>query len=237
MGAFAAWEGRAPEPMLPPRLFRNRPFVAANTTGFLMIAALFGAAFLVAQYFQFVLGNSPLQAGVHTLPWTAGVLVIAPLAGKLSDRIGPRPLMAAGMLLQTIGLGWFAVTAGIGTSYGSLVLPLTVAGIGISMSIPTTAAAALGSVKPIEMGKASGANSTMQRFGAVFGIAIVTVVFASSGHLGTPAGFNAGFAPALAVAACLSLLGTLAALAVEPRRDRAQMPNTRPGAQLAEAQA
>src|SRR5205807_4321538 len=101
---FVLWEGRAPQPMLPLRLFRNPSFAAANLTGFLMIGSLFSAAFLVAQYFQFVLGYSPWATGLRFLPWTATPMVVAPLAGILSDRIGARRVMAAGMLLQGVGL-------------------------------------------------------------------------------------------------------------------------------------
>jgi EmrB/QacA subfamily drug resistance transporter len=217
IAAFVLWERRTPEPMLPPHFFRNRVFVAANGTGFLMIAALMAAAFLISQYFQFVLGDSPLATGLRFLPWTATPMVIAPLAGMLSDRIGPRPVMLGGMLLQGIGLGWFALTADAGTAYTALVMPLLVAGVGISMAIPTTAAATLSAVSPTDMGKASGANRTLQQFGAVFGVAIATVVFTANGHIGTAASFNAGFGPALAVAAALSLVGALAALSVRER--------------------
>ena len=183
-----------------------------------MIAALFSAAFLVAQYFQFVLGDSPLTAGLHVLPWTAGVMVIAPAAGMLSDRVGQRPVMATRMLVQAAGLGWFAAIATTTTRYGALVPPLILTGIGISLAIPSTTAAALDAATPSEVGKASGANSTMQRFGAVFGVAIVESVLAAGGHLGSATSFTAGFRPALAVAAGLSLLGAATALAVGARR-------------------
>ena len=93
-------------------------------------------------------------------------------------------------------------------------LALLVAGIGISMALPTVPTAVLSSVAPSEMGKASGISNMMQRFGAVFAIAIASSVFAAYGHLGSPAGVTAGFRPALAVAAVLSLLGAVAALAV-----------------------
>jgi EmrB/QacA subfamily drug resistance transporter len=148
LAAFVAWERRAPAPMLPPLLFRNRTFAAANATAFLMIAAIMAAAFLVSQYFQFVLGDSPLATGVRFLPWTATPILVAPAAGTLSDRIGPRPVMATGMLLQGVGLAWFALVARTGAGYGSLVLPLVIAGVGISMAIPTTPAAALGWTNP-----------------------------------------------------------------------------------------
>jgi EmrB/QacA subfamily drug resistance transporter len=217
LAGFVAWERRASEPMLPLRLFRSRTFAAANTTGFLMVGALFGAAFLVSQYFQLGLGFSPLGAGVRLLPWTAAPIVVAPIAGALSDRIGRRPVMVTGMLLQGVGLAWLALVATTSASYGPLVLPLLVSGIGVSMALAATPTAVLSSVAPLDMGKASGANSTFQRFGSVFGIAIAVAVFAANGHLGAPASFNAGFRPALAVLASLSLLGALSALAVRGR--------------------
>jgi len=233
--AFAGWERVCAAPMLPPRLFADRSFAAANATAFLMTAAISAAAFLVAQYFQLGLGHSPLGAGVRLLPWTATPTVVAPLAGALSDRIGPRPIMFSGLLLQAAGLGWFALEATSGAGYGSLVVPLVVAGVGISMAIPSTPAAALGAVPPSDLGIASGANSTLQRFGGVFGVAIVTAVFATHGTLGTPAAFDAGFRPALAVAAALSLLGACSALLVRGRRRLGAAASAEPAYAAAEA--
>lgn len=218
LAAFVAWERRAPTPMLPPRLFAGAGFAAANAGSFLMVGALMGAAFEVSQYFQFVLGDSPLTTGLGLLPWTATPVLIAPAAGKLSDRIGPRPLLLAGMLLQGLGLGWLALAATAGVGYGALVPPLLMAGVGISLAFPAAPAAALGAVAPGDTGKASGANSTMQRFGGAFGVAIATAVFTATGHLGTPATFMGGFRPALATVAALSVLGAAVSLGVRARR-------------------
>jgi EmrB/QacA subfamily drug resistance transporter len=218
MAGFIAWERRAPAPMLPMRLFSSVGFSAAIVTGALMTAALTAAAFLVAQYFQVVLGLSPFEAGVRLLPWCATPMVVAPLAGAFSDRIGQRSLMAAGMLLQGVGLIWVALEASTTASYAGFIPPLVIAGIGVSMVLPTAATATLNAVAPRDMGKASGANSTLQRFGGAFGIAVTTAVFAANGHLGVPASFVAGFRPALVVAGVLSLLGVVSAVAVARRR-------------------
>jgi EmrB/QacA subfamily drug resistance transporter len=218
LAGFVVWERRAPAPMLPLRLFRSRSFTAANATAFLMIAALTAAAFLVAQYFQLARGVSPLGTGLRVLPWTGTPLLVAPAAGMLSDRIGRRPVMAAGMLLQGVGLAWFALLATTSVAYTHLVGPLIVAGVGISMALPTTPTAALSAVPPADLGKASGANGSLQRFGGAFGVAAAAAVFAANGQLGAPASFTAGFRPALALAAGFSLLGVVAALAVSDQR-------------------
>jgi EmrB/QacA subfamily drug resistance transporter len=218
IAAFVAWELRAPAPMLPMHMFRSRNFAAGSVTAFLMAGTIFSAAFLVAQYFQFALGYSPLATGLRVLPWTATPLFIAPAAGILTDRIGMRPVLVLGMLLQGIGLGWFALLATTGVAYGQLVVPLIVAGVGISMALPVAPNVIVSAVKPLEIGKASGVNSTLQRFGAAFAIAIAASVFAANGHIGSPAAFTNGFRPSLIVVAGLSLVGAITALGVRSRQ-------------------
>ena len=108
VAAFIAWEMRAPEPMLPMHLFRNRTFTLTNAASLLMFFGMFGSIFLLAQFLQVVQHYSPLEAGLRTLPWTAMPVFIAPIAGMLSDRIGGRPLLAIGLGMQAIGIGWLA---------------------------------------------------------------------------------------------------------------------------------
>jgi len=218
IAGFIAWERRASEPMLPLRLLRIPAFAAANATGFLMFASITSAAFMMAQYFQLGLGYSPLSTGLRFLPWTLTPLLVAPAAGALADKIGSRPLMVLGLAMQAAGLAWIALGATSTAGYGRFVLPLITAGVGISMAIPTVPTTALNAVPPADMGKASGVQNTLQRFGAVFGVAIVAAVFSANGHLGSPATLISGFRPALAAAASLSAIGALTALGAGARR-------------------
>jgi EmrB/QacA subfamily drug resistance transporter len=215
---FVLREHRAAEPMLPLRLFKSRTFSAANAAGFLMSGAIFSAAFLTAQYFQLGLGYSPLATGLRLLPWTATPMVVAPLAGALADRIGTRPLLVTGLLMQAGGLAWVASLAATANGgYARFVIPLIIAGIGVSMALPTVPTATLSAVPAGDVGRASGVSNTMQRFGSAFGIAVASAVFAAHGHLGTVASFTSGYRPAMMVAAVISLAGAVAAVAVGRR--------------------
>jgi EmrB/QacA subfamily drug resistance transporter len=218
MVAFVAWELRAREPMLPMRFFRSRAFSAGNAAIFCTFASLFSGVFFFPLLLQTALGYSPLEAGLRLIPWTATFMTVAPIAGTLSDRFGERPFMAGGLLLQAAGLIWIALIAEPGLSYGELVLPLVVAGVGVSMAIPAAQNSVVGSVAPEELGKAAGTNSMMRELGGVFGIAIAVAVFAGAGGFGSPVAFMDGFAPAIGVAAALSAGGALAGLALPGAR-------------------
>jgi len=220
LAAFLAWERRAAAPMVPTRLFRDLQFSAANATAFFAYGAIFSATFLMSQYFQMSLGYGPLATGLRFLPWTATPLFIAPLAGALSDKLGPRPLMTLGLAMQAAGLAWVALLAGHTASYAEIVVPLVIAGVGISMAIPTMPLAVMGAVAPRDMGTASGVLNMVQRFGGVVAVAVASAVFVSNGHLGTAVSFDNGFRPALLVPAGMSLLGSVSAILA--RRPRAK---------------
>jgi len=125
--------------MLPLAYFRRRGFSSANVVIFCQFASLIGSVFFIAQLFQVGLGYSPLGAGLRILVWTAMPMLVAPVAGGLADKVGNRPFMFFGMILQAAGLGWLAAVAKAGVTYGALVGPLIVAGVGISMCFPTVA--------------------------------------------------------------------------------------------------
>ena len=210
--AFAAWERRAPDPMLPPALFRRRDLASANAVSFFMYAGLFGVLFLMSQLLQSALGNSPLEAGLRLLPWTAPPMIVAPIAGVLADRYGNRPFMVLGLALQAVGYGWVALIVHPGMGYAELGVAFTVAGVGTSFCFPTVANAVMGSAPPELAGVASGTNSALRELGGVFGVAILAAVFARPEAYGSPQVFVHGFTQALWVGAALSALGIVAAL-------------------------
>src|SRR3954454_91917 len=215
--AFVAWELRAPAPMLPMRFFRSRAFLAGNAAIFCAFGSLFGAVFFMSQFLQAGLGYGPLDAGLRLLPWTATLFFVAPVAGKLVDRFGERPFLVIGPLLQAVGFGWIALVAEAGMSYGTLIPPLIVAGVGISMSFPAAQNSVMGAVPPSAIGKASGTNSTMRELGGVFGIAMGVAAFGAAGSYVSPTAFADGFAAAMAVATGLALIGAAVALLVPAR--------------------
>src|SRR3954470_22932961 len=136
VGGFVWWERRASAPMLPPALFRARAFSAGNAAAFFMFASTFGAVFFMAQFLQVAQGDGPFEAGVRLLPWTATLFLVAPLAGARVSRVGERRLIAGGLLMQAIGLGWVALIASPDVAYTGFVAPLVVAGVGVSMAMP-----------------------------------------------------------------------------------------------------
>jgi len=218
LGLFLLWELRAEQPMLPLRFFRNRTFSAANTASFLMFFGMFGSIFLLAQFFQTVQGYSPLQAGLRVLPWTAMPIFVAPIAGALSDRIGGRPLMATGLALQAIGLGWIAFVSTPTVAYSALVIPFILSGIGMALYFAPVANVVLSSVKPEEEGQASGANNAIRELGGVFGVAVLASVFAHYGGYGSGQTFVDGLSPAIYVGAALVGLGAVASLGIAKKR-------------------
>jgi EmrB/QacA subfamily drug resistance transporter len=217
--AFVAWELRAREPMVPMRFFRSRAFSSGIASSFLFYASMYGVLFFLPQFLQVAQGHRPLGAGLRLLPWTATLFVFAPIGGALINRIGERPLVVLGLLLQAVGFSWIALIATPDLAYAELVAPLIVAGAGVSAAMPAAQNAVLSSVAAAEVGKASGAFNMWRFLGGAFGIAILVAVFAGTGNVGSPEAFSAGFAPAIGVAAALSLLGAVAGMWQPVRRE------------------
>ncbi|KDN84830.1 MFS transporter [Kitasatospora cheerisanensis] len=216
--AFVGWEARwARQPMLPMRLFRSRAFSAVNSASLLMFLGMFGSIFLISQYFQGVGGYTPEQAGLRMLPWTGMPLLVSPLAGLLTDRIGGRPLVVAGLALQALGLAGFAVAIDHSAGYGQQIPVLVVCGIGMSLYFAPTANLVMACVRPAEQGIASGTNNAMREVGGALGVAVLSAVFSARGGYGSAGAFTDGIVPALVVGAVVVAAGSAAA-ALVPRR-------------------
>jgi EmrB/QacA subfamily drug resistance transporter len=223
--AFVAFELRTPNPMLPMRLFGNRAFSAINAASLLMFLGMFGSIFLLSQFMQGVLGYSPTEAGLRMLPWTGMPMIVAPIAGILSDRIGGRPVVALGLTLQAIGLGWFALVVSPDVSYLAQLPALIISGTGMAMYFAPSANLVMSSVKPSEQGIASGTNNALRELGGALGIAILASVFASQGGYETPKAFTDGLAPALWVGAVTVAVAAFAAVLL-PRTRKAPVATT-----------
>jgi EmrB/QacA subfamily drug resistance transporter len=218
IGLFVRREGRSRTPMVPLRFFRRRAFSAANVTSMLMSFGMFGSVFLLAQFFQIVQHYSPLQAGLRTLPWTAMPILVAPVAGLLSDRIGSRPLLISGMGLMAGALAWIASVASPTVPYAQLVAPFAIGGIGMSLYFAPVANVVLSAVRRDEEGKASGVNNTVREVGGVFGVAVLASIFASVGGYASPSTFTDGLSAALWVGAVVVGVGTVVALGIPGRK-------------------
>ena len=218
LAAFVVWELRTPAPMLPMRFFKNRTFTLANGVSLFMSFGMFGAIFLLAQYFQTVQGYSPLASGLRILPWTAMPMIVAPIAGAMSDRIGGHKLLGIGLALQAIGLAWIATVSTPTTPYVDLVGPFIVSGVGMALFFAPVANVVFSSVRPEEEGQASGANNAIRELGGVFGVAVLASIFASYGGYGSGQHFVAGMNPAVYVGAAIVAVGSLLAFAIGKRR-------------------
>jgi EmrB/QacA subfamily drug resistance transporter len=216
--AFVLWERRTAAPMLPMRFFRLRAFATANPANFLVFASLYGTMFFLAQYFQLVLGQGPLVAGLMLMPWTGTLMVCAPIAGRLADRVGERNFLVGGLLLQTLGMGWIAITADADTGYLELLPALVIGSAGITMAMPAAQKAVVGAVRPGEIGQASGAFMMLRIFGGVFGVAVAVAIFASAGGYASAEEFSEGFAAAMGAVSALAFIGMLVALGIPAKR-------------------
>jgi EmrB/QacA subfamily drug resistance transporter len=224
IAAFVLWERRTSHPMMPPALFRNPAFTTANGISFALFASLFGALFLMSQFFQTAQGHSALATGAMLLVWSAPGLVVVPLAGRLADRHGNRPFMVSGLLMETAGLAGVALVARQDVAYLELAPFLLMSGVGISLVFPTVANEVMATVAPQQTGIASGINNALRELGGVFGVAVLAAVFNRAGAYASPGVFVDGFRSALWVAAGFSAVGVPLALSLKPKPLGAPMP-------------
>ena len=224
LAGFVVREARTDHPMLPLRLFRGRSFPLVNAASLLMFFGMFGSVFFLVQTFQLIWGYSPLASGVRMLPWTAMPMVIAPLAGMLSDRIGGRSIVAVGLLFQAGALAWLAQTTAVDTPYLRMLPGLVLGGIGNALFFAPIANLVLGSVARHEEGIASGINNAIREFGGVLGIAVMGAIFSAHGGYGPTRTLSAGqhfingLLPAVWTGAALLAVASVAMWLVPNRR-------------------
>jgi EmrB/QacA subfamily drug resistance transporter len=214
MVLFVLWELRTLYPMIPMRFFKSRMFSAGNAAMFFLTGTLLTAIFFMAQFLQAGLGFDPLVTGLGLLPWGAAVIVGGRSAVAVARRLGDAQTIAAALFAQAVGLGWIALLARPGIAYAELIGPMLLAGLGFALAVTNAQKVVVGAVALADIGKASGTLGTLRQLGGAFGVAIAVAAFARAGSYATPDAFSRGFAAAMAVAALLSLMGALSALAL-----------------------
>jgi EmrB/QacA subfamily drug resistance transporter len=213
--AFIALEGRQRAPMLDLSLFRNRTFTGANLTMLLVALSMFGVFFFVSLFVQNILGYSPVQAGAAFLPMTLCIVFLAPVAGKLSDRIGSRWLMSSGMVLIAVSLVLFSLLDESST-FWNLFPALLVGGAGLAVAMTPTTSAAMGSVPVDKAGVGSGVLNSSRQVGGALGIAVMGAILGSYIDVARtspdfPGQFVDGFQAALRVAAGIAFAAAVVA--------------------------
>jgi EmrB/QacA subfamily drug resistance transporter len=173
---FAIVERRVKEPMVDFTLFRSQTFLGTNGIAFIVSFAMLAMFFFTALYMQNILGYSAIEAGVRFLPSTLMIVLIAPLAGRLTDRIGPRPLLVTGLTLVTFAL-FLQTRIDIHTGYGLLLPAFILMGIGMALTMSPMSTAAMNAVAAQKAGVASGVLSMSRMVGGTFGVAALGALF------------------------------------------------------------
>jgi EmrB/QacA subfamily drug resistance transporter len=213
--AFFVVERRVSAPIVELPLFRDRNFIGANLIALVVTFAMLSQFFFVTLYIQDVLGYSPVEAGLRFLPATLMIVLFAPVAGRLTDRVGPRWLIGAGLTLVAVSLYWLT-TISVGTGYGDIWPSFTLMGLGMAMVMSPMSTAAMNAVSVAKAGVASGILSMNRMVGGTLGIAVIGAVFAGLAPAGTrdPAAFVDAFSSAMWVATGVAALGAVLAVAL-----------------------
>jgi len=194
--AFAWWETHYEHPMLDLHFFQNPRFSAASATITLTFFALYGSTFLLTQYFQFVLAYSPLKAGMLTAPVAVGIMVTAPQAPKLVERIGTKLVVVTGLSIVALGLLLYSVEPVMASLIGGGAVRLLF-GVGMGLVIAPATESIMGSLPKAKAGVGSAVNDTTRQTGGALGVAIIGSVFAATYHhlITVPAGLPAAAGP------------------------------------------
>jgi EmrB/QacA subfamily drug resistance transporter len=222
---FVMLERRQRAPMLDLNLFRNGTYTGANVVVLLVALAMFGVFFFVSLYMQNILGYSAVQAGAAFLPLTILIILVAPIAGRTSDRIGSRWLMTAGMTLLAVQLVYFS-QLGTDADFWNLLPGMLIGGVGMSLTMTPSAAAATRAVPVEKAGVGSAVLNAFRQVGGSVGIALMGAIVAhEAGGRRTVEAFMDGFERSLLVAAAIALVGAgVAAVLVRPHEREERTP-------------
>ena len=214
--AFVLLEHRQRLPMLDLSLFRIGSFAGANLVAMLVSLAMFGVFFFVSIYIQNILGYSATQAGAMFLPMTILIILIAPIAGRVSDQVGSRWLMGGGMALVGISLLLYQ-RVGLHSDFWTLLPAMILGGVGMASTMSPMTAAAMGSVPVDKAGVGSGVLNSFRQVGGSLGIALIGAIVASYIHSPphSPAGaqdYVNGLHAGLAVSAAISFAAAIVAV-------------------------
>ena len=180
LSAFVVIERRVKAPMIDFSFFRSRTSIGANTVGFLISFAMFAQFFFLTLYMQNVLHYSPLETGLRFLPSTLVIMVTAPLAGRLADRVGSRPLMTAGLTIVAAAL-FIESRLTIHSGYGLLLPGFVLMGLGMGLVKSPMSTAAMNAVDRSKAGAASGVLSMSRMVGSTFGVAVMGALVTTIG--------------------------------------------------------
>jgi EmrB/QacA subfamily drug resistance transporter len=216
LAVFVVLELKQRVPMLDLSLFKNPTFAGANTVMLLVALAMFGVFFFNSLYLQRILQYSAIETGATFLPMTVLIVLLAPVAGKFSDRVGSRWLMAAGLLSLSASLIAFS-RLGIGSSWWDILPGLLLGGVGMSLAMTPTTAAAMGSVPVDQAGIGSAVLNSMRQVGGSLGIAVMGAIVTASINVPptdprVAVQFVDGYQKALYVAAAIALAGAVVAV-------------------------
>jgi len=179
--SFVPLERRVKAPMVDFAFFRSRSFLGTNLVGFIVSFAMLAQFFFLALYMQNVLHYTPLQTGLRFLPSTLVIIVMGPVAGRLTDRIGPRPLMTGGLLIVAVAL-FIQSRLTVHTGYGLLLPGFVLMGAGMGLVMSPMSTAAMNAVDRTKAGVASGVLSMSRMVGGTFGVAIMGALVTAIGR-------------------------------------------------------
>jgi EmrB/QacA subfamily drug resistance transporter len=178
---FVAIERTTDAPIVDFNFFRSRSFLGANIVAFFISFGMFAVFFFLALYMQNILGYGPLETGVRFLPTTLVIMFAGPIAGRLSDRVGPRTPLTIGLLLVAVSLAWQSRIT-VDTSFGFLVVPFILLGLGMGFTMSPMSTAAMNAVDRTKAGVASGTLSMTRMVGGTFGVAALGALVAAIGR-------------------------------------------------------